>query len=44
MCLHYKSFENIVGKGGIASYEQISPFSYNVFYLFGEFSSIFIKS
>ena len=36
-CLQYKSFENTVGKGDIARNEH------NVFYPFGELSTIFIK-
>ena len=42
MCLQHKSFENTVTKEGIACYEQflLLPLC---FYLFGEFSAIFIK-
>ena len=35
-CLQYKSFENTVGKGEIARYEQ-----FLLFYSFGELSAIF---
>ena len=41
MCLHYKSFENTVGKGEIARNEQFL-LSHRVFYPFGELSAIFI--
>ena len=41
MCMQHKSFENRVGKGEIARYEQFS-FSHCVFYPFGELSAIFI--
>ena len=40
--LQYKSFENTVGKGAIARYEQFF-FSQSVFYPFGELSAIFIQ-
>ena len=43
-CLQYKSFENTVGKGEIARNEQFLLFPRSVFYLFGEFTAIFIKS
>ena len=38
MFLQYESFENIVGKGGIACNEQ-----FVLFYTFLELSAIFIK-
>ena len=41
MCLQYKSFENIVGKGEIACNEQFL-FSRSIFYPFGELPVIFI--
>ena len=40
--MQYKSFENTVGKGGIAHYEHF-PLSRSVFHPFGELSAIFIK-
>ena len=41
MCLQYKSFENTVGKGEIAT--SNFSFSHKVFYFFEELSSTFTK-
>ena len=48
MCRQYKSFKNTIGKREISHNQQFlvtSNFSipHIVFYLFGEFSTIFIK-
>ena len=42
MCMQYKSFETIVGKGETAHDEQF-PLFHGVFYPFGKLSTIFIK-
>ena len=42
MCLQYKSFENIIGRGEIAHNEGFLLFP-SVFYPFGELSAIFIE-
>ena len=43
-CLHYKSFENTVGKGEIARNEQFLLFPQFFFYLPAKLSAIVIKS
>ena len=41
MCLHYKNFENTVGKG---KWLKTSNFSFTLFYLFEELSASFMKT